>query len=111
MTRRILTICLWLIMLTLSTIGQSFAAEKLKIVVGGDHENPPYEFLKDGKATGFNVDLMRAVADAVGLEVEFRLGPWGDVRRELEEGKIDALAGMYYSEERRSLVDFSGFHT
>ena len=111
MTRSILTISLWLNMLILSTAVQSFAAERLKIVVGGDHENPPFEFLDNGRPTGFNVELMREVAETLGMDVEFRLGPWGKVRKELEEGKIDALAGMYFSEERSRLVDFSVPHT
>jgi PAS domain S-box-containing protein len=95
----------------LSPTGPSLAAEKLKLVVGGDHENPPYEFLENGKPTGFNVELMRAAAETIGAEVEFRLGPWGKVREELEAGKIDALAGMYYSVERSKAVDFSVPHT
>lgn len=100
------------LILLVSLFSLSASAEvPLRIVVGGDHENPPYEFLKDGKATGFNVELMQAVADAAGLEVEIRLGPWDVVRKELEQGKIDALAGMYYSEERSRLVDFSVPHT
>ncbi len=87
------------------------AADMPKLVVGGDHENPPYEFIENGRPTGFNVELMRAVANAAGADVEFRLGPWSQVRSDLEEGKIDALAGMYYSEERSKAVDFSVPHT
>jgi PAS domain S-box-containing protein len=97
--------------LLLYLAGPVLAGDRVKIVVGGDHGNPPYEFLKNGKPTGFNIELMRAVADAVGADVEFRLGPWSQVRGELEQGKIDALAGMYYSEERSRLVDFSVPHT
>ena len=96
---RSLSICaLWVLLSMLLVTGTSSAAERLKLVVGGDHENPPFEFLEDGKPTGFNVELMRAVADAMGADVEFRLGPWGRVRKELEQGKLDALAGMYYSD-------------
>ncbi|HTP67036.1 MAG TPA: PAS domain S-box protein, partial [Geobacteraceae bacterium] len=104
-----LATCLTLLFLLLATIAP--AADSPKLLVGGDHENPPYEFIKDGRPTGFNVELMRAVADAVGADVEFRPGPWSQVRNELEQGEIDALAGMYYSEERSQLVDFSVPHT
>jgi PAS domain S-box-containing protein len=109
---RILSIvCSCLLSLLLFAALPANANEKQKIIVGGDHENPPYEFLEDGKPTGFNVELMREVAKAIGVELEIRLAPWDDVRRELEQGKIDALAGMYYTEERRKLVDFSVPHT
>ncbi len=111
MRRSLAAFSVWPLLLVLLTFTAALAAERLRIVVGGDHENPPYEFMEDGKPTGFNIDLMRAVADAVGADVEFRLGPWSKVRRELEQGKIDALAGMYYSEERSKAVDFSLPHT
>ena len=59
-------VCSCLLSLLLYVAGPADANEKQKIIVGGDHENPPYEFLEDGKPTGFNVELMRAVAEAVG---------------------------------------------
>ncbi len=81
------------------------------IVVGGDRAFPPYEFLDTkGRPQGYNVDLIRAVAEVMGLEIEIRLGPWSEVRSALEKGEIDAVEGMFYSEERRKLVDFSVPH-
>ena len=99
------------IFLLLFSAGPASGTDKLMIVVGGDHNNPPYEFLKNGNPTGFNIELMRAVADATGMEVNFRLGPWDKVRQDLEQGRIDALAGMYYSPERNRVVAFSLPHT
>ncbi len=104
--------CLWLPwLMVLFTATPSPATERLKLVVGGDHQNPPFEFLEQGAPTGFNVEVMRAVAQELGADVEFRLGPWAEVRSALELGKIDALAGMYYSEERSRRVDFTLPHT
>ncbi|MBN2039821.1 MAG: transporter substrate-binding domain-containing protein [Spirochaetes bacterium] len=82
-----------------------------KIIVRGDRDFPPYEFLNEkGEPAGYNVDLFRAVAEAAGIKAEVRLGPWNIVRTELEAGTIDALIGMFYSEERDRLVDFSTPH-
>ncbi len=79
--------------------------------VGGDRFYPPYEFLdKDGQPAGFNVDLTRAIARVMGMEVELTLGSWGDMRRDLAAGKIDILQGMAFTEERRAEVDFSSPH-
>ncbi|HEX2770239.1 MAG TPA: transporter substrate-binding domain-containing protein, partial [Geobacteraceae bacterium] len=111
MIRYLLTIILISALFALPALGAPPAVERQKLIVGGDHENPPYEFLEDGKPTGFNIELIRAVAEVMGLDVEIRLGPWGKVRQDLEQGKIDALAGMYYSVERSRLVDFSLPHT
>ncbi|MFA7402948.1 MAG: transporter substrate-binding domain-containing protein [Pelobacteraceae bacterium] len=82
------------------------------IVVGGDRDYPPYEFLdKDGQPSGYNVDLTRAIAEVMGMKVEFRLGAWSEMREALQSGKVDVLQGMSYSEERGSEVDFSLPHT
>ncbi len=82
------------------------------IVIGGDHDYPPYEYLTDdGRPTGYNVELTRAVAEVMGLEVEIRLGPWAETREALLAGRIDAIHGMFYSPERDRNVDFSTPHT
>ena len=82
------------------------------IVIGGDHDYPPYEYLTErGEPTGYNVELTRAVAEVMGLEVEIRLGPWAETREALLAGRIDAIHGMFYSPERDRNVDFSTPHT
>ncbi|WP_462324540.1 PAS domain S-box protein [Desulfoplanes sp.] len=76
--------------------------------VRGDNDFPPFEFLDHrGEPSGFNVDIMRALANTMGLEIQIELGPWHEVRREIEQGKADILMGMSRSEERDALVDFS----
>ena len=82
------------------------------IIVGGDRDYPPYEFIdKNGQPSGYNVELTRAIAEVMGMKVEFRLGAWSDMRNALQSGKIDVLQGMSYSEERVGEVDFSLPHT
>jgi len=80
-----------------------------KIVVGGDRDYPPYEFLdKNGQPAGYNVDLTRAIAKVMGMEVEFRLGSWSEMRAALKSGRVDVLQGMSWSGERSSAeVEFS----
>jgi PAS domain S-box-containing protein len=82
-----------------------------KLIIGGDQDYPPYEFLEKGKPTGFNIELIQAVAEVMGFETEIRLGPWNQVRDDLEQGRIDVISGMYYSAERDKSVDFSVPHT
>jgi PAS domain S-box-containing protein len=100
-----------IIIIALLLAGPASGGDRRKVIAGGDHNNPPYEFLENGKPTGFNIELMRAVAEATGMDVEFRLGPWEKVREDLVQGRIDALAGMYYSAQRNREVDFSVPHT
>jgi PAS domain S-box-containing protein len=77
-------------------------------VVGGEYDYPPYSSLKaNGEASGFNSELTRAIAAKMGLDIEIKLGPWAEIRKALEDGKIDAIQGMFYSEKRAQAFDFS----
>ncbi len=79
------------------------------VVVGGDRDYPPYEYLdKNGQPAGFNVDLARAIGEVMGMRVEFRLGSWAEMRQALLDGEVDILEGMSFSEERAAEeVDFA----
>lgn len=82
------------------------------VVVGGDRDYPPYEFVdKDGRPAGYNVDLSRAIADVMGMKVEFRFGSWSEMRKGLSDGSVSILQGISYSEERAKKLDFSPPHT
>lgn len=81
------------------------------VVIGGDHNYPPFEYLdENGLPAGYNVDLTRAIAREMGLNVEIRLGPWAEIRRALAMGEIDALQGMFYSPQRNLTFDFTQPH-
>ncbi|HOC93694.1 MAG TPA: transporter substrate-binding domain-containing protein [bacterium] len=78
------------------------------IVIGGDHNYPPFEFLDEkGRPAGFTVELTRAVAREMNIDARIQLGPWADMVDALRDGKIDALEGMFYSPERDRVLDFS----
>lgn len=82
------------------------------VIIGGDRDYPPYEFLdKKGQPAGYNVDLTRAIADVMGIKVEFRFGGWSEIRNGLLEGSVDVLEGISYSEERTRTLSFSPPHT
>ena len=81
------------------------------IMVGGDRDYPPYEFLdKDGRPAGYNVDLTLAIAEVMGIKVDFRFGAWSEMRNALIGGSVDVLQGISYSEERTRTVSFSPPH-
>lgn len=87
-------------------------ASRPVVIVGGDRDYPPYEFLdRNGQPAGYNVDLTRAIADVMGMKVEFRFGGWSEMRAGLLEGKIGVLEGISYSEERTKTLSFSPPHT
>jgi len=85
--------------------------EQRKIIIGGSHDYPPYEFIDDtGQPAGYNVDVTRAVFSAIGIDCEIQLGPWNEMVKKLENGEVDAIQGMLYSLNRDARFDFSTPH-
>ena len=84
------------------------SANSKTIVYGGDHNFPPYEYLDStGKPQGFNVDMIRAIGQAMGLHIEVQLGPWANMRRRLEvEGTVH-ISDMFRSKQREAMVEFA----
>jgi len=79
-----------------------------RIVIGGDHEYPPFEYLNEnGRPAGYNVDLTRAIAREMGLDIEIRLGPWAEILQDVKEGRIDLVQGMFYLPGRDLKFDFT----
>ncbi len=104
----ILVLLIAMCSIALESMAETFVPEQQAIIVGGEHSYPPYSFLdKDGRPSGFNVELTRAIADVMGMKVEIRLGSWAEMRRALDSGEIDVLQGMSYSEDRANVYDFS----
>lgn len=78
------------------------------IYARGDQNYPPFEFTNaEGKPDGFNVEIIKAVAKAMGMEVQLELGVWNEVCQQLEAGGIDLLIGMYNSPEHDEKIEFS----
>ncbi len=81
--------------------------ENKTLIVRGDHDYPPYEFVENGKPTGFTIDLIKETARVMNLNIDIQLGPWNKTSGDLENGKIDVLSGVAYSTERDNLFDFT----
>jgi two-component sensor histidine kinase/ABC-type amino acid transport substrate-binding protein/putative methionine-R-sulfoxide reductase with GAF domain len=69
---------------------------------------PPFSVIReDGSADGFSVELLRAVAEAAGYDITFKVGPWDAIKRQLIDGQLDALPLVSYSEARDKFFDFT----
>ncbi len=89
------------------TAGAVEGEQEVVLRVGGDQSYPPYEYLDNGIPTGFNVDLIHALAEEMGVEVDITLGPWAEMRQGLVDGKYDLLMGMVPTSEREKNYDFT----
>ncbi len=80
-----------------------------KIIVGSDTAYPPFEFVEGGETVGFDVDLVNAIGEKIGLEVEFLSYKFDALITDLQAGtSFDMVASaMTITEERAQSVDFS----
>ncbi|MDR1483057.1 MAG: transporter substrate-binding domain-containing protein [Synergistaceae bacterium] len=83
--------------------------EKDVIVVGTEGTYPPYEYYDDSNnLTGFDVELVKKVAEKIGKEVTIIDMAFDGLIPALLTGKIDAIAAaLNATAERRERVDFS----
>jgi len=90
-----------------STPAPAHGVASRTLVVGGDRDYPPFQFLDgDGAAQGFDVELIRAVLEPQGLPLRFELGEWDTALQRLERGEIDVVP-MFISSERAERFLFS----
>jgi arginine/lysine/histidine/glutamine transport system substrate-binding and permease protein len=70
---------------------------------------PPFEFQDgNGNNIGFDIDLIKAIAEAGGFSVEFQNLPFDGIIPALQSGKIDgAISAITIKPERAKVVDFS----
>ncbi|NJD90493.1 MAG: transporter substrate-binding domain-containing protein [Geobacter sp.] len=100
-----------------STLGEAAATGgenqgQRPVIVGGNRGYPPYEFIDEsGKPAGFTVDLLRAIADVMGMKLDIRLGEWARVHDDLVAGRIDMTLGMSQSADREKVFDLPTPHT
>ena len=87
--------------------GAAFAQNNV-LRVATDATFPPMEFVENGKKTGFDVELVEAVAAKMGKKVE-----WIDIDfKGLVPGLVAkryemAVSAIYITDERKKVVDFT----
>lgn len=78
------------------------------IVFATDPTYAPFEFVKDGELTGFDIDLVNAIAEEAGFEAKFENVPFDGIIPALQVGNYDAaVAAMVATDKRRKSIDFS----
>ncbi len=83
--------------------------ETKTIIVGTNPTFAPFEFQDDdGNISGFDIDLITAIAADQGYEVEIRSMEFDALTQELLNGTIDVIAsGMSITKPRLEQIDFS----
>jgi polar amino acid transport system substrate-binding protein len=81
-----------------------------KIQVATDATWPPFEYVDDvtKEIVGFDVDLMNAIADKAGLDIEFVNVGWDPLLAGMAQGTYDAaISSITITEDRKKEMLFS----
>ena len=87
------------------------AADKTEggvLVFGTNAEFPPFEYVgDDGEPDGFDVALIKAVGEKLGMEVQVENMEFDSLVSSIGNRIDGAIAGMTVTDERKEQVDFS----
>ncbi len=94
------------------TSGDALAAicDAGKIVVSTDPKYPPQSSLdeKTGDYVGFDIDVATAIADKLGVQIEFTAPAWESITSGRWNGRWDMSVGsMTPTNDRQKVLDFS----
>lgn len=82
------------------------------LLASGNPQYPPYLWRApddENKLIGANAELMQWLSKEIGLPIEVRyVGPWGRVQEEVRSGKVDLIAGAFFTVPRTEYMDY--FH-
>lgn len=102
-----LIISLSLVLFGSVLVGCAEKTESITILTSSGYE--PYEMVDtDGNLTGFDIELMEALAEEMGIEIEWKDVAFDGIIASLQSGQAEiAIAGISPTEERKVNVDFS----
>lgn len=84
--------------------------DKDTYVVATDNGYVPFEYIDEesGDLVGFDIDLIEALAEEVGVDIDFETLEFDGIVAGISSGKFDiAIAGMTITEEREKTIDFT----
>jgi len=98
----------WKLLLTAGLLFGALTFSAQKLYVGTNAEFEPFEYLKDGEITGFDMELIAEIGKIIGKEIEIKNIAFDGLLPALQTKKLDiVIAGMTATDERKKSVNFS----
>lgn len=84
------------------------AKNKGVLVMATNAEFPPYEYREGDEIVGIDVEIAKAIAEKMGMELEIEDMMFDSIIPAVQSGKADfGAAGMTSNEDRKQSIDFS----
>ncbi len=85
-----------------------FIREHPLVLVGGEEDWPPFDFVQEGEYTGVAKDYLDLLGKYTGITFEVKTGySWDELLQLMQTKKIDLLPMLYWSEERTGYMHFT----
>jgi len=93
---------------TLTACGSESTDAKTEVKVAVVQDYPPFEYVVDEKLTGFDIDIIEAIADHQGFEVDWQIMRFDGIIPALQGNQVDAaVSAIAIRDDRKEVVDFS----
>ena len=90
---------------------QAASLEEIKkrgLIVATEDDFRPFEFVKDGKPTGFDNELIEDMRKSAPFEIKQEIMPWTGILAGVSTGKYDAaITAAIITKERKQSLDFT----
>ncbi len=88
---------------------KAWLAEHDKIVVGGETDWPPFDFVDgSGQYKGIANDYLKLISKELGIEVQMVTGPsWDELLSMIRRKEIDVLPAIYHSKKREAYLHYT----
>ena len=84
---------------------------KTKLVVATSPDFPPFESLEGGEVVGIEVDILKLIAEKLGMELDIQQMDFDSVIPGVQAGKFDVgMSGITVTDKRKENVDFSSVY-
>ena len=94
--------------ITLTAAEKAFLADHPVIRVGNEMDWPPFDFVENGKATGYSIDLLNLIAEKTGLQFQYINGyTWDELLEMGFRQEIDVFPAMWKTARRKRHFNFS----
>lgn len=68
---------------------------------------PPYDFVDNGKSSGYAIDYLNLLAEKLDIKIEYTSGQWSDLMTKFKAGEVDIIHPLHYSDERTAFMQFT----
>lgn len=89
-------------------VSDTETSKTTKVTVATINDYPPFEFKQDGKLTGFDIELVEAIAKKENFQIDWKEMKFDGIIPGLQAKQLDAaISAITIRDDRKQVVDFT----